>query len=89
MSYKCACCGVSSEPCTRLNRIATSYRKKDYRNRENRVSVGYEIVAEAKACGVCGMKHAAVPPIYGEPAVAEATPPTQWKDSVPTVEDDA
>lgn len=81
MSYKCTFCGVSSEPGTRLNRIVTGWRKKDYRS-ENRVSVGYEIVAETKACGTCGMKHAAAPPVYGE-VVAEATSPTQWKDSVP------
>jgi hypothetical protein len=86
--YKCAFCGVSSEPCARLNRVVTGYRKRDYHN-DNRVSLGYEIVAEANVCSTCGMKHAASPPVYGEAEVPVATPSSQWKDSVPAISEDA
>jgi hypothetical protein len=58
--YKCDFCGDSVNPNTRMRRVVTAYRIKDYH--QNRDSRGYEIMSEAKACGSCAPLHAVPPP---------------------------
>lgn len=81
--YKCEFCGSLSEPCARVHRVVTEYRKKVYETKERDI-FGYEIAKEAIACGACAVVRAASPPVAEAPEEkAPAKPAGEWTDSLP------